>query len=189
MVAIEHPAKQPVVRDLALNVGVLVLCLVLQLIILLTQGPSHTAWGVYTGAMAGLLGVACISLALARDGYIPQAMNLYAWSGMAALLAMMAASMELGENLPAMMVVIISAGVMWLYEILNWPSALAYACAALLGFTILGIIHDQLDNVIPAVVWLGICVRFGTRLWHSFRLRIGVMVRANGGRTPGTGQA
>ena len=136
--------------------------------------------------MVGLFGVACASLKLAHGGYIPEAIYLYAWSGMAALLAMMAASMKLGNSLPAMMVVIISVGTMWVYEVLNWPSALLYASAALLGFTTLGIIYNQLDNVVPAIIFLGICVRFGARLWHGFRLRIAVMVKANGRRNPGT---
>lgn len=183
MDAVEHPAKKSIIQDLWLNAVVLGLCLVFQLAVLLTQGPSHAAWQTYVEVLAGLLGVALVSHALACRDRIFYAMNLYAWSGMAAIVATTIVSMKPGNDLPATVTLIVSVGAAWLYSALNWPSVLAYAIGALVAFTGLGIAYNQLDDVVPAIVLLLISTRVGARLWHSNRLSAAVEIKTNGGRT------
>lgn len=187
MVAVDEKlAKQVVTRDLGTSVITLSICLALQLFILLTQGPSHDGWPVYVGALASSLGVTCVSLLMARRNWIPQAMHLFAWSGMAAVIAMTISAMRPGNDLPELVILLICAGVTWLYQILGWVSASVYGIAALISFLGLGWVYNQWDDVVPAIIFLGLAARFGSRLWHDNRLRTGVRMVTNGGRPSGT---
>jgi hypothetical protein len=163
--------RKALVRDLIVNIVVLTGCGLLQAYFLFTQGPSHAAWIVYVGATLGLVVVAWLSLLFACLNWVTQAANLYAWSLMVAVLAMVVSGMQPNDDLPALSLFLICAGASWLYKTLNWPSALAYSIVALIAFNLLGVAYGQVDDSVVASLLLICGYGLGEHLWQNTVVR------------------